>query len=96
MRFLVRFTDVPGMEDQRQKHMPAHLEFLASHGPAILGAGPLFADGTGQGGLWLVEADAPEDVDAMVRADPLFDTGLRQSWDILEWRQVARDGEILI
>ncbi|MEX0286725.1 MAG: YciI family protein [Paracoccaceae bacterium] len=96
MKYIVRFHDNPGMEDQRQAHMSAHLSFLQAQGPVIYGAGPLFENDQGSGGLWLVEADSAEAVDALVRADPLFATGLRKSWDILEWRQVFRDGRRLI
>ncbi len=96
MHFIVRFHDNPGMEHRRQQHMQDHLAFLERHGRAVIGAGPLFSGDAGDGGLWLVDAETPEEVEAMVRADPLFASGLRRSWDIQEWRQVMRDGQRLI
>ena len=85
------------MEDKRQLNLPAHLDFLEAQGPMILGAGPLFKTDTaskqaGAGGLWLIKAENAEQAEALVRADPLFSTGLRQSWEILKWHQVVRDG----
>lgn len=89
------FEDNQGKEGLRQTHMQDHLAFLDSQA-GVLAAGPLFGtDGTGHGGMWLIEAKSARDVEAMVRADPFHDTGLRKSMTILEWRQVVRDGQRL-
>jgi uncharacterized protein len=48
------------------------------------------------GGLWLVEADSAEIVEALVEEDPFWPTGLRQSVRILTWSQVFADGRRLI
>lgn len=93
MLYAVLFQDNPEHEDQRPTHMSAHLAFLDTHAHQILSAGPLFAaDGTGRGGMWLVEAADADTVEALTRADPFFPTGLRKSITVLEWRQVFRDG----
>ena len=91
MIFAVLFEDVPNQEHQRQAHMAAHLEFLETQA-GVLGAGPLFDLAGGRGGLWLIDAPDASYVDAMVRQDPFFDTGLRKTVTVLEWRQVFRDG----
>jgi len=93
MHYIVQFQDATGQEGLRQQHMAAHLAFLQENASQIQAAGPLFdPGGTGQGGLWLVMADTAQTVTELVRADPFFDTGLRKSFAILEWRQVFRDG----
>ena len=60
-------------------------------------AGPL-ADPSGAvvGGLWLVAADSAADVDALVKQDPFWPTGLRRSGRILAWTEVFEAGRILI
>ncbi|MCE8522614.1 hypothetical protein KBY30_16595 [Ruegeria pomeroyi] len=93
MLYRVTFQDSPGKENLRQRHMAEHLAFLASHGAAILGAGPLFDGPQGRGGMWLIEAATRADVQTLVEKDPFWPTGLRQSVDILEWRQVFRNGQ---
>ena len=94
MRFVVLFEDDPAAgPDVRRKHMSAHLAFLKANADKVQAAGPL-ADGAGNGagGLWLVHADGESEVDALVKADPFWPTGLRKSVRILEWRRVFADG----
>ncbi len=93
MRFAVLFRDNPEKADARQRNMVRHLDFLEGNADAILAAGPLSAeDGTGAGGLWLVEAPDPETVRDLVQADPFWPTGLRRSVEILIWSRVFEDG----
>ncbi len=97
MHYVVFFEDNPDKAGARSKHMPAHLAFLAENAASVQAAGPLkdTASGEGAGGLWLVEASEPEAVEALVRADPFYPTGLRRSWRILAWHQVFADGKAL-
>jgi len=94
MLYAVFFTDNPAQTAERQRLMPAHLNFLEHHGDRIRAAGPLRDAGTGEpaGGLWLVEAKSAEDVVALYQHDPFWPTGLRQSVRVLEWKQVFADG----
>ena len=94
MKFVVLFEDDPRYLDQRQRYMAAHLTFLEHHAAAIEAAGPLLdpAAGDPAGGLWLVEAEDPGAVMALVQADPLWPTGLRKAVQIRAWRQVFREG----
>lgn len=98
MRFAVLFVDDERHADQRRVHMARHLAFLERHADAIVAAGPLSdsRDGTGAGGLWIVEADEPKSVRTLVEEDPFWPTGLRQSVRILAWRQVFADGVRLV
>ena len=60
---------------------------------AVGAAGPLSdPSGAAAGGLWLVEADTAAEVERLVRDDPFWPTGLRQSYSILQWTRVFADG----
>lgn len=90
MNYLVRFEDNAHLADQRARHMQDHLAFLDRNAALIRGAGPLQDGPSGlpDGGLWLVEADRDEDVWALIREDPLWETGLRRSVQLLRWNRV--------
>ena len=93
MLYAVLFTDNAAHAEARQRLMPAHLAFLEQHRSRIRAAGPLRdSDGSGAGGLWLVVADSDEDVMALVRSDPLWPTGLRETVRVLQWTQVFAEG----
>jgi uncharacterized protein len=98
VKFVVLFEDHAAMGvDVRRRHMREHLAFLEGNAVKIQAAGPLAAsDGQGAGGLWLVNANDPSEVEALVKEDPLWPTGLRKSVRILVWNQVFADGRPLI
>lgn len=94
MRFTVLFTDNEDFADKRQEFMANHLAFLKSNSDSIQAAGPMFhTDGTGAGGMWVVEAATAQDVTRLVEEDPFFPTGLRKAIEIREWRLVFEHGE---
>ena len=95
MMYVVLFEDDAGRADMRPKHMPDHLAFLESNASRILDAGPLkdTENDAPAGGLWIVEADGPQAVQSLTRADPFWSTGLRKSVRILEWKQVFSKGK---
>lgn len=97
MLYVVLFEDEPARADMRARHMPDHLAFLENNADRVLAAGPLrdTAAGVAAGGLWLVEADNPDAVAALTRADPFWSTGLRRSIRILEWQRVFANGRRL-
>lgn len=97
MTYIVLFEDDPAAgPDVRSRHMAAHLAFLESHAAAILAAGPLMTSGGDPaGGLWLVDAETASAVDALVKTDPFWPTGLRRSVRIFSWNQVFADGRRL-
>jgi uncharacterized protein len=97
MLFAVFFEDEPEKAGVRAALMPQHLDFLRRHGDRIHAAGPLrdAADGSGAGGLWLVEASARDDVMRLVKEDPFWPTGLRRSVRVLVWNRVFAAGERL-
>lgn len=98
MTYAVLFDDEPAAPaDLRARHMAAHLAFLTENAAQIRAAGPLVeAGGAPAGGLWLVSAQTPAAVEALVRADPFWPTGLRKSVRVLAWRRVFADGRPLI
>ncbi len=98
MKFVVLFEDNPDTgDDVRAKHMPDHLAFLERHAAHVESAGPLReSDGTGAGGLWVVEAGDESLVCGLVEEDPFWPTGLRKSVRILTWTQVFASGQRLI
>ena len=98
MLYVVLFEDNATLgADDRRRHMAAHLSFLEHNAARIKAAGPLRApSGDPVGGLWIVEADSPDVVDGLVKADPFWPTGLRRSVRILGWSQVFADGRRLL
>lgn len=95
-QFVVLFQDNDAFTDQRQKHMQDHLKFLAVNADKVISAGPLFSkDGEPAGGIWHVSASDLASVEALIKEDPFWPTGLRKDVQILEWRQVFRDGHAL-
>jgi uncharacterized protein YciI len=98
MLYAVLFEDNENLgSDVRRHHMPAHLAFLERNASRIKAAGPLRTPGGDPaGGLWLVEAESPDVVDALVKEDPFWPTGLRRSVRIVSWSQVFANGKRLI
>lgn len=94
MIYAVLFEDDASRANMRLKLMPDHLAFLESNASNIRDAGPLkdTESDAPAGGLWIVEADSPQSVQDLVRADPLWSTGLRKSVRVLEWAQVFAQG----
>lgn len=90
MKFIVLFEDAPdAAPDIRQVYMQRHLDFLESQSPRIEAAGPLDdPDNQGRNGLWIVEADSKDEIEDLIRKDPFWPTGLRQSYSIIAWKQV--------
>ena len=95
MIYVVMFEDNESHAAMRAKHMAEHLAFLEENAADIQAAGPLkdTADAAPAGGLWLVAADSPDAVHALVKADPFWPTGLRKSHRVLEWTQVFAAGK---
>ena len=98
MKYVVLFEDDDSFAHMRQQHMAEHLQFLTDSSDTIDAAGPLQdADSASPaGGIWVVDAQDPAQVRALVEADPFYPTGLRKSIRILEWTQVFADGRKLI
>jgi uncharacterized protein YciI len=88
--YAVIFEDNEEQSSKRAEFMKEHLAFLHANAKQISAAGPMKDAETRlpAGGLWLVSAEAREDVIGLVMADPFWPTGLRKSFWILEWKKV--------
>ena len=98
MKFVVLFEDNPGVGvGIRKLKMPQHLQFLSDHSEHIEAAGPLSnSEGSGAGGIWIVEAESESVVANLVEKDPFWPTGLRKSVNFLTWNQVFANAKALI
>ena len=98
MKYAVLFEDNDEFAHMRPKYMADHLQFLAANSKRIEIAGPMkdALSGAAAGGLWLVDAESAEQVQALVESDPFWPTGLRESIRILEWTQVYAHGRKMI
>lgn len=95
MKYAVLFEDNEEFAHMRPKYMADHLQFLSDNSNRIDAAGP-FKDAVSAnpaGGIWIVDADDAEQVQALVEDDPFYPTGLRKSIRILEWTRVFADGK---
>lgn len=66
---------------------PAHRAYLTS----LIEKNQLFASGPfedGSGALIVYEADSPEVVEALMKADPFFAAGVFLTWTIRPWKVV--------
>ncbi len=87
MLFAVIFRDKPSHGPVRQQWLGAHLRWVDEHRAVVRVAGSLRRE-TGEvpiGGLWIVEAESKQAVDALLRTDPFWTAGLRESVEILHW-----------
>lgn len=98
MKCAVLFEDNDDFAHMRPQFMAEHLQFLGDNSDKIDAAGPMKEAATQNpaGGLWIVDAENVEQVQALVEADPFWPTGLRQSIQILEWTRVYADGVKMI
>ncbi|MFL4471423.1 YciI family protein [Tateyamaria armeniaca] len=95
MPYLILFQDAPGHDHIRGEKMPDHLAFLSDHAGAIRAAGPLFDGDAGAGGAWLVDVEDADAAWQLIKTDPFWPTGLRQSVQVLRWHQVFADGQVV-
>jgi uncharacterized protein YciI len=98
MKYAVLFEDNDEFAHMRPKFMANHLQFLADNSDRIEIAGPMKEAQSQQpaGGLWMIDAESPEQVQALVETDPFWPTGLRKSIRILEWTHVYAYGKKMI
>jgi uncharacterized protein YciI len=98
MKYAILFEDNDEFAHMRPKYMADHLQFLADNIDRIEIAGPMKEAQSQQpaGGLWVVDAESPEQVQALVESDPFWPTGLRKSIRILEWTHVYAYGKKMI
>ncbi len=70
-----------------EAHRPAHRAYLTS----LVEKNQLFASGPtedGYGALIIYEADTPEAVEALMKADPFFAANVFLKWIVRPWKMV--------
>jgi len=70
-----------------ESHRPAHRLYLTS----LIEKNQLFASGPtedGYGALIIYEADSPEAVEALMKADPFCKAGVFLNWTVRPWKMV--------
>ena len=98
MLFAVLFTDKPGLGDVRAQHLQAHIEWLELN-KDVLPVGGSLRQELGQvpkGGLWIAEASSKIQLDELLKTDPFYIAGLRQSYEILHWPKANEERKEMI
>ena len=87
MLFAVIFRDKPGYGEVRAQHLEAHICWLEENKATVLVGGSLreSPELVPLGGLWIVEAESKQAAHDLMKSDPFFTCGLRQSVEVLHW-----------
>ena len=98
MLFAVIFTDKSTHGDIRSQNLQAHIEWLEKNKSVIPIGGSLRRElgETPKGGLWVAEAESKAELDALLKTDPFFTAGLRDSYEILHWSKANAERKVLI
>ncbi|MFZ6862148.1 YciI family protein [Undibacterium sp. Ji67W] len=98
MLFAVIFTDQPGKANVRLENLSAHIEWLEIN-KHIIPIGGSLREELGQvpkGGLWIAEANSKNQIEELLKTDPFYIAGLRQSYDILHWSKANEDRKVML
>ena len=77
-----------------EAHRPAHRAYLTS----LVEKNQLFASGPfddGYGALIIYEADSPDAVEAIMKADPFHAAGVFVRWTVRPWKMVFSNPKLL-
>ena len=87
MLFAVIFTDKTGHGEVRAANLQAHIEWLEQNKDVVPIGGSLRKElgETPRGGLWIAEAGSKHQIEELLKTDPFFIAGLRESYEILHW-----------
>lgn len=98
MLFAVFFTDKAGHGQLRAEYLQAHVDWIDQHKLTVLVAGSLREEpqDVPRGGLWVVEAESKADVFEMMKSDPFYTCGLRQSIEVLHWSKALPNHKALV
>lgn len=95
MPYLIETWDKPGHLPLRQKHRPAHLDFLESHKDLLLACGAKLTEAGSDagGGIYIVALDSRAEAEAFIAQDPFFAAGLFDKIAFTNWRKAYVDGQ---
>jgi uncharacterized protein len=98
MLFAVIFTDKVDHGHVRAANLKAHIEWLEKHKETIPVGGSLRHEPgqTPKGGLWIANAESKAQLEALLKTDPFYAAGLRQSYEVLHWSKANEQRKVLI
>ena len=98
MLFAIIFTDKLGHGEVRAANLQAHIEWLEQNKELVPVGGSLRHElgETPIGGLWIAEADSKNQLEELIRTDPFFIAGLRESYEILHWSKANAQRKALV
>jgi len=98
MLFAVHFVDRQERYEVRIRYLQAHIEWLDQHKERVLIGGSLRNEPGDQpiGGLWIVEAESSTVIEMLIRTDPFWINGLRESYEIHHWSKAFQDRSVLV
>ncbi len=98
MLFAIIFTDKFGYAEVRAVNLQAHIDWLEKNKELVPVGGSLRHEvgETPIGGLWIAEAETKAQLETLIRTDPFYIAGLRESYDILHWSKANAHRKALI
>lgn len=98
MLFAVIFTDKPDHSHVRAANLQAHIDWLEKNKDIVPVGGSLRNEPSEvpRGGLWIAKAESKAKIEELLRTDPFFISGLRQSWEIFHWSKANEERKELI
>ncbi len=98
MLFAVIFKDKPSHGEVRAANLQSHIEWL-EHNREVVPVGGSLRHEPSQvpvGGLWIAEAESKLQLEALLKTDPFYVAGLRQSYEILHWSKANAERKVQI
>jgi len=98
MLFMVRFNDRQDRHETRSMYLQEHIDWLDANSVQVLVGGSLRASPGDNpvGGLWIVDMESKEEVEAVIETDPFWIHGLRSSVEILHWSKAFENRMVQI
>jgi uncharacterized protein YciI len=98
MLFAVIFTDKANHAETRKTNLQAHVDWLELNKEVIPVAGSLRHEigGNPKGGLWVAKAESKLQLEKLLKTDPFFIAGLRESYEIMHWSKANDQRKELI
>ena len=98
MLFAIIFTDKLGYGEVRAANLQAHIDWLEQSKEIVPVGGSLRHEigETPIGGLWIAEAETKAQLEDLIRTDPFFIAGLRESYEILYWSKASAQRKVVI
>ena len=98
MLFAVLFIDKAMYGVVRAAHLQAHIDWLEHNKDVIPVGGSLRHElgETPKGGLWIAEAESKLQLEELLKTDPFYIAGLRESYEILHWSKANAQRRVLV